>query len=92
MLKIFIPPNGFAGHAQQTIATKALVSKPKRRPRTAKRKRVTTSRIGGPVKRRKRPVTRKKRVVRRAAKPARMVKGSVAAKRHMAKLRKMRKR
>lgn len=94
MVKFFIPPGGFFGFAQQTVAVKALIQRPKARRKPAGR-RTARTRIGGPVKRRKRAtVTRKKRrVVRsRAAKPARMVKGSPAAKRHMAKLRRMRKK
>ena len=90
---IFIPPGGFMGFAQQSVATKQLVQsaagKGAGRARTKRRS------PPGPVKRRKRVTTRKKRVVRRrrnGAKPARLVKGSAAAKRHMAKLRRMRKK
>jgi len=89
---IFIPPGGFQGFAEQTIATKQLVagsSKPKRKVRrkTAKKKPAKRARRrpATPVRSRRKKVTRKK-------KPARLVKGSAAAKRHMAKLRKMRRR
>lgn len=86
-MQIFIPPGGFAGFAQQTAAVQALVRKktPVRRKRKATRKKVA----------RKRPAARRKaRTTRRVAKkkPARLVKGSAAARRHMAKLRRMRKR
>mgnify|MGYP007092447868 CR=1 FL=1 len=80
--KTGIPPNGFAGFGQQSVATQQLVgSAMRKKPR--RKKRATKKR---PTKRRttKRRVTRKK-------KPARLVKGSAAAKRHMAKLRAMRK-
>lgn len=83
---IVVPPGGFAGFAQQTAATQALLrgSAPKRRRKTAKK-----------APRRKKATVRK-RPARRAStarkkKPARLVKGSAAAKRHMAKLRRMRK-
>lgn len=68
---------------------------------------VSTSLLAGqamrrtPARRRKKKTTARKKTARRAAprrraaakggKPARMVKGSPAAKRHMAKLRRMRK-
>lgn len=81
----FIPPNGLAGFAQQTPAVQSLYSR--------------RGRSGGGRKRRKKAAAAGakrsvKRRVRRAAagKAKRFVKGSAAAKRHMAKLRKMRKR
>lgn len=79
----FVPPNGFAGFAQQTSAVQSLYRK---------------GRGGGSRKRRRKAAAKKvaragKRRVKRAAagKAKRFVKGSAAAKRHMAKLRKMRK-
>lgn len=84
---IFIPPGGFAGFAQQTAATQALLGSgrrngtaPKRRTRkkTAKSRAATAKRRAAPK--------------RKAAKRARLVKGSAAARAHMAKLRRMRKR
>lgn len=77
----FVPPNGFAGFAQQTPAVQSLYSGRKRR--------------GGV--RRKRSSKKKAAGVRRVAKRARsaggrLKKGSAAAKARMAKLRKMRKR
>lgn len=87
----FIPPGGFAGFSQQTMATKALLS-----PRSATGRRKTGTRKKRPTKKRARPARRKATSVRRrrakAGRPARLVKGSAAAKRYMAKIRKMRKR
>jgi len=94
MAGMFIPPGGFQGFAQQTPAVQAMVgrkkARKKRRKKRATRKRATPSSLPGrtrraPANRRRaaRPGTRKK--------PARLVKGSAAAKRHMAKLRRMRK-
>lgn len=79
-----VPPNGFAGLAQQTPAVQALYrgsAMTKRRPGGA----------GGRRARISRDVARVKRAKKRSAKVARLVKGSAAAKRHMAKLRRMRK-
>ena len=85
----FIPPGGFAGFAQQTPAVQALVRGPVRR----KRKKVTRRKA---TRRARTATTRRRRVSRkttgRKKKPAYMVKGSPAAKRRMAQLRKMRKR
>jgi len=90
MAGMFIPPGGFQGFAQQTPAVQAMVRKSptrkKRRKKKTTRKRATPSSLAGR--------TRRKPARRRAAargKPARLVKGSAAAKRHMAKLRRMRK-
>ena len=86
--KPFIPPGGFQGFSQQTLAVQAMLNKPRRTARkTTRRKRAA------PVKRRKRvPGPVGKRRAPRKKKPARLVKGSVAARRHMAKLRRMRRR
>lgn len=81
-MRQFIPPNGLAGFAQQTPAVQALY----RRGRSgggARRRR--KKKAAGAVKR----VSRRKSA-KRATK--RFAKGSAAAKRHMAKLRRMRKR
>lgn len=78
----FIPPNGLAGFMQQTPAVQALY----RKGRTAS---------GGRRRRKKKAAAAPKRRARRAKAKragAKFVKGSAAAKRHMAKLRKMRKR
>lgn len=78
----FIPPNGFAGLAQQTPAVQSIYRR-------------STS---GTTRRRKRPksVKRARRIPGKAARRAtrgasKLKKGSAAAKRHMAKLRRMRK-
>lgn len=87
MRSIVIPPGGFAGFAQQTAATQALFqragrvgglrsARKRRRKSKAKAKSTRTA-----TKRRK--STRGKR---------RLVKGSAAAKRYMARIRRMRKR
>lgn len=88
-MTIVVPPGGFAGHAQQTPATQQLFAK-------------ATGRKGGRATQRKRrakakAAPRKRRASRAAAprrakrgKPARLVKGSAAAKRHMAKIRRKR--
>lgn len=84
MRKPFIPPGGFAGFSQQTPAVQALLT-PKRRTRRKTRKKTTTRR-----RTRKKTSAKRRSCPARKRKPARLVKGSAAAKRHMAKLRKMR--
>lgn len=89
---IFVPPGGFLGFAQQTVATQALVQgagKTRRKAPTRRRRAATRKR---PVKKRVRrsPPPGKKRAAPKRR--ARLVKGSAAAKRHMAKLRRMRKK
>lgn len=84
-----VPPGGFAGFSQQTSAVQALFSAairtPTRRKTTRRKKKTTTRRKKAATSRRRSPV-RKKRAGKR------LVKGSAAAKRHMAKIRKMRRR
>lgn len=80
----FIPPNGLAGFMQQTPAVQALYRKGRGGGGRRRRKKAA-----GAVKRRVKSAA--KRRVKRAAKK-KFTKGSAAAKRHMAKLRKMRKR
>jgi len=83
---IVVPPGGFAGFAQQTPATQALFQR--------------SGRVGGKrsaaKRRRKRAKTAKtatrKTARRRSARPARLVKGSPAAKRYMAKIRRKRRK
>ena len=87
MPNIVIPPGGFAGFAQQTPATQALFARAGRKGglRSAakrRRKRKTKAKTT-------RTRTRRTRSTRRKA---RLVKGSAAAKRYMARIRKMRKR
>lgn len=93
MRRIFIPPNGLQGFAQQSVATQALVRRPAATQKR-KAKATTASKPSFPARKK-----RTKRVTRRAArrtttkkKPQRLVKGSAAAKRYMAKIRRMRKR
>lgn len=77
----FIPPNGFAGLAQQTPAVQSIY----RRGRSS----------GGVRRRRRRGKATAARRRRRAAagkRGGKFVKGSAAAKRHMAKLRRMRRK
>lgn len=85
-VKLVVPPGGFAGFAQQTAATQQLFQR--------------AGRIGGKTtqRRRKRKAAgaKKKRAVRAKArtrgkkKPARLVKGSAAAKKYMASIRRKR--
>lgn len=86
MRSIVIPPGGFAGFAQQTAATQALFQR--------------AGRVGGLRSARKRrrkskakkSATRKVARRRKAGGKRRLVKGSAAAKRYMARIRRMRKR
>ena len=83
--KIFVPPGGFMGFVQQSVATQALIQGQGRRK--TKKKRATKKRAAKKSPRRK--TTPRKTGAKK--KPARMVKGSAAAKRHMKKIRNMRK-
>jgi len=84
-VKLVVPPGGFAGFAQQTPATQALFQRSGRvggKRSAAKRKRAKkTAARAAPKRRRK-----------RAGKKARLVKGSAAAKRYMASIRRKRKK
>jgi hypothetical protein len=84
-VKLVVPPGGFAGFAQQTAATQELFRK--------------AGRVGGrrsAAKRRKAKAkaapARKRRSKARGKRAARLAKGSAAAKRYMANLRKRRKK
>lgn len=79
----FMPPNGFAGLAQQTPAVQALYGQRGRRSTSRRRKK---SAAAAP-KRRRRAASKSKG----SRKLKRLVKGSAAAKRYMAKIRRMRK-
>jgi len=82
-------PGGFRAATEQTPAVQALLQQAGRAaPRRAAptRKRRAKKKPAAPRKR------AKKKISARAGRPARMVKGSAAAKRHMAKLRRMRKK
>jgi UPF0716 family protein affecting phage T7 exclusion len=73
------------GWGSQTPAVQALIPSNRRKVRRKTTRRKTTRRKKAPARRRtaRKSYSRKK-------KPARLVKGSAAAKRHMAKLRRMR--
>lgn len=84
---IVVPPGGFAGFAQQTPATQALFQRSgrvggQRSAAKRRRKRAKTAKTA----------TRKTARRRKSARPARLVKGSAAAKRHMAKIRRKRRK
>lgn len=84
-MSIIVPPGGFAGFGQQTPATQQLFARAgrkggKRSAATRKRRKKTAAK-SAPRRRRT-----------RAKKPARLVKGSRAAKAYMAKIRRKRKR
>lgn len=79
-MAIYIPPNGFVGFANQTSAVQSLGQR-------------RAARSGGTRRRKKKAAVKaapRKRKRRAAA--GKFVKGSAAAKRHMAKLRKMRRK
>lgn len=84
--RIYIPPNGFAGQGQQTHANQLVPAAAgmTRAPRKRRKKSSTRSST------RKRST--RKRSTRKSKRPARLVKGSAAAKRYMAKIRRKRKR
>lgn len=86
MRNFIIPPGGFAGFAQQTAATQALFQRAGRvgGRRSAAKRRRTAKKKGATAKR--------KRTTRRRSTKMRLVKGSAAAKRYMAKIRRLRKR
>lgn len=78
-MTIIVPPGGFAGFQQMTAASQRALFPSKSgtgQRRTSKRKRAKPARVA------------KRRATRKAA---RLVKGSAAAKRYMAKIRRMRK-
>jgi len=84
----FIPPNGFQGAGQQTIAAQMSLST-KKRAKKKRKKRASTAAA------KSRPRTRSATTAaarRPAKKTGRLKKGSPAAKRRMAQLRKMQKR
>jgi hypothetical protein len=87
-VKIIVPPGGFAGFAQQTPATQQLFAKAGRKG--GKRSAATRKRRKTKAKAKASP--RRKRKTARAKRPARLVKGSAAAKRYMASIRRKKKR
>lgn len=87
-MKLIIPPNGFAGQVQQTQANQLVRTRGASAwTRTRRKKR----KAAAPKKRATKRRT-KRASSSRSAKPARLVKGSAAAKRYMAKLRRMRRK
>lgn len=78
----FIPPNGLAGFAQQTPAVQSLYRGRKSGGGGRRRRRAKATAAA--------PRRRKKKAAGARGK-ARLVKGSAAAKRYMAKIRRMRK-
>ena len=87
---IVVPPGGFAGFAQQSPATQAMFSKAAgrlggRRSAAKRRRRKAAAAKSGPRRRKSRRTSGRRR-------GARLKKGSAAAKRYMAKIRRMRKR
>jgi len=82
-MKIYIPPNGFLGQAQQTTANQLVGVRAARNGNGKRRKRRTAAAKRAPM-RRKRSSSSKR--------PARLVKGSAAAKRYMAKIRRKRRK
>lgn len=86
MPNLIVPPGGFAGFAQQTAATQALFQRAGRiggMRSASKRRRKRKASNAGASKKRRRTSSRRKQ---------KLVKGSAAAKRFMANLRKRRKR
>jgi hypothetical protein len=79
--RIYIPPNGFGGQGQQTTANQLVGTRPARSGVTRRRRRKVAKRAA--PRRRKRTSSKR---------PARLVKGSAAAKRYMASIRRKRKR
>lgn len=94
----FMPPNGFAGLAQQTAAVQSLYSRGGARTRGGRSRSRRRSAARKVANNRRRSYASGPRSAsarsnrRQISKPARMQKGSAAAKRYMAKLRRMRKR
>ena len=82
---MYIPPNGFAGQGEQTQANQlvaAMIARPARKRRKAKRAKPRAAARAKP----------RKRKARKAKRPARLVKGSAAAKRYMASIRRKRRK
>lgn len=83
-MSIIVPPGGFAGFAQQTAATQAMFQRAGRKGGKKSARRRKAKAKAAPRKRARRKTANGKR-------PARLVKGSAAAKRYMASIRKKRK-
>lgn len=78
----FMPPNGFAGFAQQTAAVQSLYRRGRAGATGRRRKKKSTKSASSPKRR-----TKKKRAV-----AGKLKKGSAAARAYMAKIRKKRKK
>lgn len=91
---MLVPPGGFAGFGQQTPATQQLFQAAGRlgattRSRPKRRRKKAASSSSAPRRKRRSTTARKPTRARRKGK-ARLVKGSAAAKRYMAKIRRKR--
>lgn len=89
--KVIVPAQGFQGLAQQSVATQAIWNKRGARAGTSKRTAAKKKRVAKRAPAKRKPA-KKRAAKKRATGRAHLVKGSAAAKRHMARLRKMRKR
>lgn len=90
---LIVPPGGFVAFGAQSQATQALFQRYGRmggRTSAARRRRRKAKTARATPKRRSRSTSRRARTSRRRA--ARLVKGSAAAKRYMARIRKLRRR
>jgi hypothetical protein len=85
---IIVPPGGFAGFAQQTPATQAMFQRAGRTTSTTARRRKRKT----AAKKRAKTTRARRRTTARAKRPARLVKGSRAAKAYMAKIRRKRRK
>lgn len=93
MADLIVPPGGFIAFGSQTPATQALFQRWGRmggRTSAARRRRRRKTTAAAPKRRRTASASRRRRTSTRRA--ARLVKGSAAAKRYMARIRKMRRR
>lgn len=85
---MYIPPNGFVGAGQQTQAAQLIELGMPRATAPRRRRKKKAAKRAAPRRR-----TAKRKTAKRASKrPARLVKGSAAAKRYMASIRRKRKR
>jgi len=82
-MKIYIPPNGFLGQAQQTTANQLVGVRAARNGNGKRRKRRAARTARAAPRKRKRSNSKR---------PMRLVKGSAAAKRYMAKIRRKRRK
>ena len=82
MPNLIVPPGGFAGFAQQTAATQAMFQRAGRKGGLKSARKRRAKKKAAPVR------ARRKRA--KSKRPARLVKGSAAAKRYMASIRRKR--